>query len=138
MATIAKGKRHKAKNKKESGVLVAQPPRRVKSDASYRYFNKEINWLEFDLRGLEEAEDPQSPLLERVKFLAIFNSNLDEFFMIRVSGLLEQVDSGLIEPSEDGLTPLEQLAVIRTRVLQLIKQSSRLFKNDLLPALDTA
>ncbi|MDB5081912.1 MAG: ppk [Chloroflexi bacterium] len=135
---LAKGKRHKAKNKKESDILVPRPPKRVKSDANYRYFNKEINWLEFDSRVLEESENPSNLLLERVKFLAIFNSNLDEFFMIRVSGLLEQVDSGLIEPSEDGLTPLEQLAVIRTRVLQLIKQSTRLFKNELLPALDNA
>lgn len=119
-------------------MLVDRPPRRVKPDASYRYFNKEINWLEFDLRVLEEAENKNNLLLERAKFLAIFNSNLDEFFMIRVSGLLEQVDSGLIEPSEDGLTPLEQLAVIRTRVLQLIKQSSRLFSTDLLPALAEA
>lgn len=133
---LAKGKRHKAKNKKDSDIQVVQPPKRVKPDASYRYFNKEINWLEFDLRVLEEAENATNLLLERIKFLAIFNSNLDEFFMIRVSGLLEQVDSGLLEPSEDGLTPLEQLAVIRTRVLQLNKQSSRLFKNELLPALN--
>ncbi len=135
---LAKGKRHKAKNKKESDAPANRPPKRVKTDASYRYFNKEINWLEFDLRVLEEALDVNNPLLERVKFLSIFSSNLDEFFMIRVSGLLEQVDSGLMEPSDDGLTPLEQLAVIRTRVLQLIKQSSRLFKNDLLPDLKTA
>jgi polyphosphate kinase len=135
---LAKGKRHKAKNKKEGDAPVNRPPKRVKTDASYRYFNKEINWLEFDLRVLEEAENVNNPLLERVKFLSIFSSNLDEFFMIRVSGLLEQVDSGLMEPSDDGLTPLEQLAVIRTRVLQLIKQSSRLFKNDFLPALKTA
>lgn len=134
---LAKGKRHKAKNRKDGDVPVKRPPTRIKPDASYRYFNKEINWLEFDLRVLEEAEDTTNPLLERVKFLSIFSSNLDEFFMIRVSGLLEQVDSGLIEPSDDGLTPLEQLAVIRTRVLQLIKQSSRLFKNELLPALES-
>ena len=100
-----------------------------------RYFNREINWLEFNLRVLQEAMDKNHPLLERVKFLAIFFSNLDEFYMIRVSGLMEQVESGLIEPSEDGLTAPEQLQVVRDRVQAIVAMAERYFQDDLLPEL---
>jgi len=103
-----------------------------------RYFNRELSWLEFNHRVLEEAMDEAHPLLERVKFLSIFHSNLDEFFMIRVSGLQEQVESGLVEPSPDGLTPGEQLALIRERVLALTGEAQRLFREDLLPKLAQA
>ena len=97
-----------------------------------RYFNREISWLEFNLRVLEEAMDERHPLLERVKFLSIFNSNQDEFFMIRVSGLKEQVESGLAKPSEDGLTPPEQLAIIRERVQALSEIANRYLKETLM------
>jgi polyphosphate kinase len=100
-----------------------------------RYFNREINWLEFNLRVLQEAMDPVHPLLERVKFLGIFFSNLDEFYMIRVSGLMEQVESGLLEPSEDGLTAPEQLLVVRERVQALVAMAERYFQDQLLPEL---
>jgi len=100
-----------------------------------RYFNREINWLEFNLRVLQEAMDTRHPLLERVKFLGIFFSNLDEFFMIRVSGLMEQVESGLLEPSEDGLTAPEQLGVVRERVGVLVGMAERYYRDGLLTEL---
>ncbi|HBP87912.1 MAG TPA: RNA degradosome polyphosphate kinase, partial [Nitrospiraceae bacterium] len=82
------------------------------------YLNRELSWLEFNKRVLEEAEDPNHPLLERVKFLSIFFNNLDEFFMIRISGLREQLSSGVLEAALDGMSPSDQLGQIRDALLQ--------------------
>jgi polyphosphate kinase len=99
------------------------------------YVNRELSWLAFNERVLEQAEDPRWPLLERCKFLAIFGSNLDEFFMIRVSGLHEQLESRVPSTAADGLSPVEQLARIRTRVTALVARASSLWAETLLPAL---
>jgi polyphosphate kinase len=97
--------------------------------------NRELSWLDMNERMLELASDPDLPLLERVKFCAIFSSNLDEFFMIRVAGLAEQAAAGINPRSADGLTPPRVLALIRERVLELTAQQSRLWARDLQPAL---
>ena len=77
------------------------------------YINRELSLLEFQKRVLEEAQDPRLPLLERLKFLAIVSSNLNEFFMVRVAGLLDQVAAGVWEPSSGDMPPAEQLRAIR-------------------------
>lgn len=102
------------------------------------YINRELSWIEFNKRVLNEARNPSHPLLERVKFVAIFSSNLDEFFMIRVSGLEEQVEAGITMRSFDGMTPMEQLSEIRTRVIELLAEHSRLFYDELIPQLAEA
>ena len=99
------------------------------------YLNRELSWLEFNKRVLEEAEDPSNPLLERVKFLAIFFNNLDEFFMIRISGLREQLSSGVLEASLDGTSPSEQLGKIRDVLLQSFTRIQQCWKKELLPTL---
>jgi polyphosphate kinase len=100
-----------------------------------RYFNREISWLKFNERVLEEALDKNNPLLERVKFLSIFHSNLDEFFMIRVSGLADQAISGVVTPGEDGLTPQKQLNIIRAEVLEHCETTGKLLCETFIPEL---
>ncbi len=102
------------------------------------YINRELSWLEFNRRVLEEAQDDSHPLLERVKFLAIFSNNLDEFFMIRVSGLREQLESGILETSADGMTPAEQLVAIRRTLEPMLIEHRRLWEEELLPQLAAA
>ena len=99
------------------------------------YLNRELSWIEFNKRVLEEAEDTTHPLLERLKFLAIFSTNLDEFFMIRVAGLQEQIYSGVTELSSDGMTPLEQMKEIRSRLIPLYKRQADVWRSTIVPAL---
>jgi polyphosphate kinase len=99
------------------------------------YINRELSWLEFNRRVLAEALDPSLPLLERVKFLSIFASNLDEFFMIRVAGLRRQLESGALKAPADGLTPAKQLAEIRERLAPMLENVYDCWLNDLEPKL---
>jgi polyphosphate kinase len=99
------------------------------------YFNRELSWLDFNDRVLQLAEDPSVPLLERAKFSAIWESNLDEFFMVRVANLHDQVDAGTLGRGADGMTPIEQLAAIRDRVVDQRQRVGRCFETDLRPAL---
>jgi polyphosphate kinase len=99
------------------------------------YFNRELSWIAFNERVLELAEDESVPLLERLKFAAIFSSNLDEYFMVRVAGLLDQIDAGLDRPGYAGLTPRQTLAAIRERVLELTKRQADCVETRLYPAL---
>jgi polyphosphate kinase len=102
------------------------------------YLNRELSWLRFDERVLEEALDPGNPLLERANFLAIFYSNLDEFFMVRVSGLLQQRKTGVLERPPDGMTPTEQLQAIREQLLPLLARADACWIDDLAPRLASA
>jgi polyphosphate kinase len=99
------------------------------------YFNRELSWLAFNRRVLEQAQNDRHPLLERVRFLAIFSNNLDEFFEIRVAGLIQQRDSGVSEPGPDGLEPREQLRRIRAVVDALVAEQYRCWHELLVPAL---
>lgn len=112
------------------------PPTIALDDPSL-YINRELSWLEFNRRVLEEAQDPKVPLMERLKFLAIFSSNLDEFFMVRVGGLQQKVSAGIIRGSgPDRMPPREQLERISAVVRQLAAEQSRYLLNDVLPALE--
>ncbi|HEY1285761.1 MAG TPA: polyphosphate kinase 1 [Solirubrobacterales bacterium] len=100
------------------------------------YFNRELSWLDFNQRVLELAEDADVPLLERVRFCAIYASNLDEFFMVRVAGLFDQLDAGIDARGPDGLAPGEQIDAIQNRVLDLDSRLHSCFNGELRPALE--
>jgi polyphosphate kinase len=119
-------------------VGTPEPPLSVGLDDPRLYLNRELSQLEFFRRVLKEAEDESNPLLERVKFLAIVGSNLDEFFMVRVAGLKQQIAAGVVELSIDGLTPAEQLAAIRKAVSNLLAEARACYEDDLLPKLADA
>ena len=99
------------------------------------FLNRELSWLEFNARVMHEAFDERNPLLERVKFLAIFSTNLDEFYMVRVAGLRRQVAAGVAATQADGLTPQEQLDAIERRVAELRARAKACLHERLLPAL---
>ncbi|HEY7949400.1 MAG TPA: polyphosphate kinase 1 [Solirubrobacterales bacterium] len=100
------------------------------------YFNRELSWLDFNQRVLELAEDPEVPLLEQVRFCAIYASNLDEFYMVRVAGLFDQLDAGIDARGPDGLAPGAQIDAIQARVLELDRRLHRCFEGKIRPALE--
>src|SRR3984885_3210975 len=100
------------------------------------YANRELSWLEFNQRVLEESQDSSNPLLERVKFLCIVASNLDEFFEVRVAGLKQQRLSNISAPSPDALSPSEQLAAVSVRVRKMVDDQYGLWNEDLVPNLE--
>jgi polyphosphate kinase len=99
------------------------------------YLNRERSWLDFNERVLQLAEDENAPLLERVRFCAIYTTNLDEFYMVRVAGLHDQIDAGVDDPSHDGLTPRQTIAAIRERAIELQQRLNDCLHERLLPAL---
>ena len=103
------------------------------SDSSL-YFNRELSWLDFNDRVLQLAEDPSVPLLERLKFCAIYEDNLDEFYMVRVAGLHDQVEGKLDARGADGMPPADVIERIRERAIELRERLRRCFADELRPA----
>ena len=99
------------------------------------YINREVSWLSFNERVLHEALDPRTPLLERLKFLAIYSANLDEFFMVRISGVMEQAEAEVYPETPDQMAPTKQLEVMRSHLLEKVKLQHQTFERDLRPAL---
>src|SRR5688572_27975385 len=99
------------------------------------FLNRDLSWLEFNRRVLHEALDDRTPLLERVRVLGIFTSNLDEYFMKRVGGLKRQVATGAVTQTPDGLTPGQSLAAIRAAVLPMLRQQAECYAQVIVPRL---
>ncbi len=119
----------------EPGAAPEGAPTLVDLHDSSLYFNREVSWLDFNDRVLQIAENEDTPLLERVKFCAIYTSNLDEFFMVRVAGLHDQVDAGIDVRGPDGRTPKQTLAQIREKVMELGARLQSCFERELRPRL---
>ena len=119
----------------ETTAAAELPPARPEYDDPALYFNRELSWVDFNGRVLQLAEDAGTPLMERLKFAAIWTSNLDEFFMVRVAGLHDQVDAGLTDPLADGRSPGETIDAIRERVSDQLARLERCVEAELRPAL---
>src|SRR5687768_719683 len=100
------------------------------------FINRELSWLEFNQRVLDEAMDRKTPLLERVKFFCIFSSNLDEFFEVRVAGIKQQIESDIVSRSIDGLTATETFSLVTRRIRRMVEKQYQCWREQLLPELD--
>ena len=126
---------HSTARQRVEAVARADAPSPPNLEDSSLYFNRELSWLDFNDRVLQLAEDPSVPLLERVKFCAIWESNLDEFFMVRVANLHDQLEAGVDARGADGMSPTDQIDAIRELVLGQRVRLSRCFERELHPAL---
>ena len=127
-------------NPKQPGNVVTMPtPEKPASPLRFsdpkNFINRELSWLEFNRRVLEEAQDPTQPLLERVKFLGIFSSNLDEFFEIRVAGIKQQIESETSNVGPDGMSPTETFNAIQRTTREMVATQYALWNNELVPEL---
>ena len=118
----------------ETGALKERVPTGGLNESGL--INRELSWIEFNSRVLDEALDPSLPLLERLKFLAIFSTNLDEFFMVRCSGLQEQLEANPMMLSPDGLTPATQLRFVAERLRSVLDLQMRCLREQILPGLE--
>ena len=114
---------------------VTPPPPQRRFAAPENFINRELSWLEFNRRVLEEAQDATQPLIERVKFLSIFSSNLDEFFEIRVAGIKQQIESETSDVGPDGLSPTETFNGIQRVAHELVATEYALWNDEIVPAL---
>src|ERR1700738_3206244 len=112
--------------------------RPVVADPEVRYINREVSWLDFNARILALVEDPDIPILERAKFLAIVSQAMDEFFQVRVAGLKEQIGAGVGTTAPDGMSAAEQLHEIRVRVEKSVARQDRVLTREILPVLREA
>src|SRR5690349_16291265 len=99
------------------------------TESQSKFLNRELSWLEFNQRVLDEAADETNPLLERLRFLAITASNLDEFFMVRVGGLKLLIEQGITTPDPSGLTPQEQMQALGVRAHKFVQEQQAIFKD---------
>ena len=139
IAVKATAKNHDRRNGRgHANIAAAVAPAVSALDDPELYVNREISLLDFQRRVLEEAQDDTVPLLERVKFLSIVGSNLDEFFMVRVAGLKRQVEKGVLECGPDGMTPAAQLVAIRERIATLFHAAHECWQTQVMPSLRKA
>ncbi|MGI9294425.1 MAG: hypothetical protein ACR2PS_10625, partial [Pseudomonadales bacterium] len=117
-----------SERKKKDQLPVAPKGETIDLNAPELFLNRELTWLEFSRRVLHMAADPQTPLLERVKFIAIVSNNLDEFFMKRIGGLKQQIAAGIRTPTIDGRTPLEQVTECQAAVRELHKEQNQVYR----------
>jgi len=118
-----------------SAVQSAKAKLTLAPPAEQRLLNRELSLIEFFRQVLDEAHDDRNPLLERLRFLTIFSNIVDEFFMVRVSGLKEEIEHGCVKPSPDGMTAAEQLEAIRKRLVPMIADQMRCLREEILPEL---